>query len=295
MNELGATWRASPSLRTGVTLLAVRTLVIVVALGVLGSSVRPVEAQTPSASEMAAARDLFRSGLAHAEAGRWASARADFERSYRLARVPVTLFNLAGAQAETGALVAAAESYRSFLQVANEGRAARYRRAAEQALADLEPRIPSLRIEAPGLAEGDVLRIDDDVVSRAALGVAFRVDPGEHRVEILRGERSVVRETLYVAAGGERALTLVVPSLDTRPEVVARDQAGRDTLTEAPLATNEPTRERRSLARSPWLWVAVGVVVIAGATTAVVLATRGDDAPYQGNAGVIRFDLGRSR
>lgn len=272
-----------------------RTIVLVVALGVLAPSVLTAQAQTPSSSEMAAARGLFRSGLAHAEAGRWVAARADFERSYRLARVPVTLFNLAGAQAETGALVAAAESYRSFLQVADEGRAARYRDTAAQALAELEPRIPSLRLEAPGLIEGDVLRIDDDVVSRAALGVAFPVDPGEHRVEILRGERSVARETLTVAPGEERAVTLVVPSLDTRPDVVARDQAGRDTLTDASRATDERARERGSLARSPWLWVAVGVVVVAGATTAVVLATRGDEAPYQGNAGVIRFELGRPR
>lgn len=228
-----------------------RFIALVVALGVLSPGVEQVHAQEPSSSEMAAARRLFRSGLEHAEAGRWAQARADFERSYGLARVPVTLFNLAGAQAETGALVAAAESYRSFLQVANEGRAARYRDAATQALAELEPRISSLRLEAPGLAEGDVLRIDDDEISHAALGVAFPVDPGEHRVEILRGERSVVTETLTLAPGEERALTLVVPSLDARPDVVAREQTTNDTVADAALSTQEPAREERSIARSP--------------------------------------------
>ncbi|MCA9612460.1 MAG: hypothetical protein R3B99_17370 [Polyangiales bacterium] len=250
------------------------------------------QAQSPTSSEMAAARQLFRSGLEHAEAGRWTDARADFERSYGLARVPVTLFNLAGAQAETGQLVTAAESYRRFLQEADEGRAARYRESAERALAELEPRIPRLRLEVNGLGEGDVLRIDDDEVSRAVLGVAFPLDPGEHLVAVVRRGDVVVDERVTLNVGEERAVTLLVPALQVRPAEVARAEVEAETT---PVEVPPSRDEERSIARSPWLWIAVGVVVVAGATTAVVLATRDDASPYQGNAGVVRFELGGSR
>lgn len=250
------------------------------------------EAQEASSSEMAAARNLFRTGLAHAEAGRWEAARADFERSYGLARVPVTLFNLAGAQAETGRLVAAAESYRRFLQEAHEGRAARYRNAAESALAELEPKIPSIRIEVAGLEERDVLRIDENDVAQAAIGIPFPLDPGDHRVAVLREGDVVVEESFSLAVGEARSVTLLVPSVSTDPAAVARADVS---VGETPdLTTTEPARER-SIVRSPWLWIAVGVVVVAGATTAIVLTTRDDSSPYQGNAGVVRFELGGSR
>lgn len=250
----------------------------------------PAAAQEASSSEMAAARNLFRTGLAHAEAGRWEQARADFERSYGLARVPVTLFNLAGAQAETGQLVRAAESYRRFLQAANEGRAARYREAAQTALAELEPKIPSVRLEASGLAEHDVLRVDDDEVARAVLGIEYPLDPGEHRVAVLREGSVVVEETFSLSEGESRAVTLLAPSVNVAPDHVALTEV----TTETPDVTTETPRER-SVARSPWLWIAIGVVVVAGATTAIVLATRDDASPYQGNAGVIRFELGGAR
>jgi len=267
-------------------------LALLLSTGVAFPSLAPrATAQEASSSEMAAARNLFRTGLAHAEAGRWEAARADFERSYGLARVPVTLFNLAGAQAETGQLVRAAESYRRFLQEANEGRAARYRDAAQTALAELEPKIPSVRLEVAGLGENDVLRVDEDDVARAVLGIAYPLDPGEHRVAVLREGEVVVEESFALAEGESRAVTLLVPSVQVEPEQVARAEV----TDEAPdLTTTEAPRER-SIARSPWLWVAIGVVVVAGATTAIVLATRDDASPYQGNAGVIRFELGGGR
>jgi hypothetical protein len=251
----------------------------------------PGSAQEPSSSEMAAARGLFRSALEHAEAGRWAEARADFERSYALARVPVTLFNLAGARAETGQLVAAAESYRRFLQEAGEGRAARYRQAAERDLAQLEPRIPSVRLEAEGLRDDDTLQIDGDPITRAVLGVAFPLDPGEHRVAVLRGGRTVHEEALVLTEGEARSITLRVP-LETAPAAVARATVSSEEPS-IPTTSDEP--EERGIVRSPWLWIAIGAVVIAGAVTAVVLTTRSDDSPYQGNAGVIRFELGGRR
>ncbi|MBX3246683.1 MAG: hypothetical protein KF901_05815 [Myxococcales bacterium] len=248
-------------------------------------------AQDPSASEMAAARQLFRSGLGHAEAGRWEEARADFERSYALVAVPVTLFNLAGAQAETGRLVAAAESYRRFLVEATSGRATRFRAPAQRALADIEPRIPSIRLSVVGLSELDELRVDDATVSRAMLGVAYPLDPGEHRVQVLRDGAVAAETSVRLTDGEQRELEL--DARRTLVNVTPRDAASADVM-EAPAGEFpiEAPRERRSVVRSPWLWIGIGAVVVAGAVVGVVLATRDRaEQPYQGNAGVIRFEL----
>src|SRR4051794_32606537 len=80
----------------------------------------PVSAQqTPTASEAsptetALARELVQRGVDAIHARRWEEARDDFSRAYQIIPRPEILLNLATAQAQTGHLVEAAESYRAF-------------------------------------------------------------------------------------------------------------------------------------------------------------------------------------
>src|SRR5690242_7734752 len=92
----------------------------------------PAAAQSPA--DLRAARELFREGLAHANAGEWTQARDNFERSYAIAPRLPTLLNLAGAQVQTGQIVAGVESYQRFVSEAQAGRERQFVPQAQQAM-----------------------------------------------------------------------------------------------------------------------------------------------------------------
>ena len=245
------------------------------------ASAFPASAQDrPSDSEMAAARQLFQSGLRHARQGEWEDARGDFERSYDIAPVPTTLLNLAGAQVQTGQLVAGAESYRRFLSRATSGRAARYREQAETALAAVEERIPRLVIGAHGIREGDLLMVDDAEVSQGVMGMPLPVDPGEHTLRVVRNGEPVAEERVTLAEGEEKRVALDVPAPAELPTVA---EASPSEPSSVPL--EDAPGEGGSLLASPWLWTGVGAAVVGAVVIALVLASGGEEEPYVGNLG----------
>ncbi len=62
------------------------------------------------------AQALFEQGLKRAQDGRWAAARDNFRRAYMIVPRPALLFNLAGAQARSGNMLAAHANYQRLLQ-----------------------------------------------------------------------------------------------------------------------------------------------------------------------------------
>ena len=75
-----------------------------------------------SAAKLPIARKLYDEGVDAVNKGRWSTAYDKFKASYELVPRPITLFNLAGAQSQTGRLVEAGESYRRFLRDTSDGR-----------------------------------------------------------------------------------------------------------------------------------------------------------------------------
>jgi hypothetical protein len=182
-----------------------RALVLTALVSVLAIS---GVARAQSASETALGREQFRAGLAHARAERWAEALPAFRQAYELTHRPAILINVATAEVELGHLVEGAEAFRLFLREDHEG--GDRREAAERALAELEPRIPRLRLQIPGLAAGDEIHLGDEAVSRAALGSPLPIDPGSHVVTVVRGGREIHREAFDVAERDTREITISV-------------------------------------------------------------------------------------
>lgn len=230
------------------------------------------------AAETALARRLFNEGMQAAERNEWERARDAFRRSYELVGRTRILANLATAQAHTGQLVEAAENYRRFLRETGDSEASARDRVGRE-LAELERRIPQIRIEAPGLAAGDRISLDDGEVSRAAVGVDMPVNPGEHRVVVRRGDSVVASRSFRIAEGAKHRLHLTVP---TRTETANDREAER---AEVLTGSAKADAEGGSVASSPWLWTGVAAVVLGGVLAAVLL-TR-DDAPAreEGNIG----------
>lgn len=257
----------------------------ILALGDAATGIAAAAAQDqPSETEMAAARRLFRSGLAHAREGDWEDAHADFQRSYDIAPVPTTLLNLAGAQVQLGRLVAGAESYRRFLSQADSGRAARYREEAQRALEAVEQRVASVVVGAHGIREGDALQVDGDDVSRSVMGVPLPLDPGEHTIAVRRGGRVLVSETVELEEGEERRVALMVPAPTPAEVAAASSQPSAEPLDPSSDPASADTGSGGVLA-SPWLWAGVGAVIVGAVVTVIVLSSGGEPDLYSGNLG----------
>ncbi len=237
-----------------------------IALALAASTTVTAAAQERSESADAAARQLWEDGVAAAQEQRWEDAFRAFQRAYAVSPRMSILLNLAAAQAETGRLVGAAESYRRFLAGAQSGPEARYRETAQEALAEIEARTPALVIAVDGLAPGDEVVLDDAALSAGALGLELPVDPGAHRVLVRRDGTPVAHADVTVAERERREVTMSV---------------------EAPMAGEEaPARgeEDGSLLSSPWLWTGVGAIVVAALVVIVAVAAAPDD-PFVGNFG----------
>lgn len=273
---------------------ALRTLAqLVVTVVISFACARSATAQEgPSASETSLAREQFRDGMAHAQAGRWPDAYAAFSRAYALVRRPLVLLNLASAEEQTGRLVESAEHYRQFLREVTSGREAQQRPVAEQGLARVEPRIPRARFMLAAARSSDSYVLDDKPIATAAMGTALPLDPGPHTLVVSNAEAEIGRVTFTLAEGEAKDVLVTV----TRPvQAVAVDTTPGPThhVDILPRNGEEPRRgrghdeESGGILASPVFWVVVGVVVIGGATAGVLVATSGGSDPFSGNLGSI--------
>ncbi|MBX7197321.1 MAG: tetratricopeptide repeat protein [Sandaracinaceae bacterium] len=247
----------------------------------------PCTATAQSQAELARSRTLFEQGLAHAEAGRWPEARQAFESALAITERPSILLNLATAQAETGALVESAASYRRFLEIATGRDQRRNRAEAQEALASIERRIAHLTIEPVGLAADDAVLVDERELARTEL-VAIALDPGAHSIVLSRGGRRVVEQSVRLGEGQDHTLRLRAP--DLRPV-----RSADATTTTVPLDT-EPHGSAQTggnddgLAIGLGVGLGVGALVIGAIIVGVVVGTS-SPSTYQGNlgSGVVHF------
>lgn len=247
----------------------------------------------PSPQETAAAREQFRAGLEAARAQRWEDARAAFERAYQLNPRPLILFNWASAEAQSQRPVEAAEHYRRFLRE-SDGAAPdtqRQRAAAQEALAKVEQEIAHVRITAAPLAEDDQIQLDGRALPVVTLGTSLPVNPGGHVVRVLRGGQVIAEARQVVKEGESASLTVAVEPEVTEPSVPApepppiRPQENFAPATPSAVGALEarPEPVRRSVWRSPWVYVAAGVLVAAGVSAALWLGRGHDAQPIDGN------------
>lgn len=179
---------------------------LVLAMALLASA--PAAAQ--SERDLANARELFREGSRLAEAGTWEAARERFERSLKLKRAALTLYNLGIAQQETGKLVDAVASYREFLAQPVEPATQQYVERVGAVVVELEKRVPEILIDVrpPGLT-GVEVRLDGRAVAQP--GTPQRVDAGRHELEAIAPGYGEVRLSTSVPESARTTLTLTLP------------------------------------------------------------------------------------
>jgi hypothetical protein len=167
----------------------------------------PAGAQTPPADDVARARELFVEGAKLAQDGSWEAARDRFERSLKLKRAALTLYNLGIAQQETGRLVDALESFRAFLAQPVEPATQAYVAPVREVVTKLEARVVRVELDVkPAGLRGVVLRVDGRE-ARAASG-QWMLDPGPHEIVAAAPGQGEVHQKAVLPEGGHTTLAV---------------------------------------------------------------------------------------
>lgn len=180
-----------------------------------------------SPSDRMLARELFRQGMSEIEVGNWTAASQTFERLYQLTGRTEVLLNLATAQARSGLLVEAAESYRTFLRNASAELRAQHGEAAQAELDALMRRIGRLRVTVEQMPEEARVLLDGTPLDAAQLDLDRPINPGLHEAVLVGpSERELDRQRVEVAEGATARVTLRGSRLPNRDvAVVAADAA----------------------------------------------------------------------
>ncbi|WP_437926060.1 PEGA domain-containing protein [Sorangium sp. So ce291] len=203
-----------------------------VALG--GSAARAQPQQQPPRDPVAA-EALFKSARALVDKGDYAAGCPKFEASLELNPSASTMINIARCHEREGKVATAWHDYNRAIvlnrETAGEQRRRGLEEIAQKGIADLDARVPKLRVVVKGAPSGVEVQRDGTPVPAAALGEPLPVDPGPHdlrasapghetetrSVTLREGESVTVELTLRPAAG---------PTAATAPEK-AKEAPGR--------------------------------------------------------------------
>lgn len=179
----------------------------------VGLSMLAARAGAQSDEQKADARAAAEQGAAAFQAGNYAEAADLFTRAESLYHAPPHLVFLARAQVKLGQLVKARENYRKVTRetlAANAPPAFVNAQAdAKKELAEIEPRIPMLKVVVKG-GEGKNVKVTIDGVAIPAqmIGVARPVDPGEREVAATADGMSAAPKKIKLAEGAKESIEL---------------------------------------------------------------------------------------
>ncbi|HRI72602.1 MAG TPA: hypothetical protein PK156_50545 [Polyangium sp.] len=176
----------------------------------------PANAQTDE--EKAAARALATQGAAALQENKFAEALDLVTRAEAILHAPPHLLMIGRAQVGLGRLVAAQET---FLKATREQLAATappaFKKAQLDARAELdliEPKIGSLRIALTGAGAADAgkvtVKMDEQAVPSALIGVHRPVDPGKHTITAFVTGRNPVTQEVTLGDGEKKEIELSV-------------------------------------------------------------------------------------
>lgn len=179
----------------------------------------------PSAGDLSTARNALKEGLALREKGDLVAALGRLTTAFDLVQTPVTAFELGKTHLRMGHVLQARELFLKIGRIPpaleESERSATAREEATRLAADLEPRVPTLRIrlKLPKDATASV-QIDDDPIPTTGEVTPRSVDPGKHVIVARAGDGPEMRVTVDVAEGETKDVDLApqwVPPKEPEP------------------------------------------------------------------------------
>ena len=189
-------------------------------------SVSTLARATPSAGDRAEAKALAVDGRKALKDKRWSQAVVALKKAHRLDPSPALALDLAQAQIGGGKLLEASKTLARLAEGTESAPPARKaREAAKKLLAELAPRLATIKVRVTGAANASVtLRIDAVEVEG---GTDLAIDPGDHTVSAAADDFIAAEKDVHVAEGEHARVALRLARL--APVAVAA--AGVDTRT----------------------------------------------------------------
>ena len=273
-----------------------RTIWVVSLAAVL--SVTRLAAAAPSAAEREAARRFMDEGKARLKADEVGRAIEAFQKAHDIMHVPTTGMALARAHLAGGHLVEARDLALEVGRMPRDpGDPAVFDAARKQAReleAQLEPRMPTVRIKIKG-GPASRVAVDDVEIPPSAIGEPVAVNPGKRVFSARNAEGGETKKTLEVAErdAKEIELVLVVRASGKVAGPRASSPGGAGTAHRAPLESFGNADVDRAGERTPVADVlvygglglgAVGLGV--GAVTGAMTFSRASDVEPQCEKGI---------
>jgi hypothetical protein len=207
----------------------------------VGAPLRVHAEGPPSPEPSPEARRAFEAGRLAYERGRFSEALAEYERAYSLSPHPTLLFNIGRAADSDGQVERAISAYASFL-------------AAD-----------------PASENGEFVQARLDKL-RTLAGVEGSASAHEQRTE-----QTIPAPQQDTAMPAPVAMPAIAPAAvaaqnTSEPARVSFEPRPEQRPAQDDGATQRPTWKRA------WFWIAVGAVVVTGATVGAVVATRDESA-----------------
>jgi hypothetical protein len=246
-----------------------------------------VAAAQDSAHVSATARSLFQEGIACSDHQDWVCATEHFGAAYRLRPSPVIASNYAIALMHLERWLEASEAFRAVQRDASA--TAELRADAAHYIAEIEPRLGRVSVEATGSLEGVTITMDGHDVT-PLVGVVAPCDPGEHLVEAHRGGEVVASASVHVDSSARGSVALVVPAPpvveapSVAPVVIAEPTPPTPAFDDAVV----PPAHHAEVYEEWWFWtlIGVGIAAVAVGVTVGVLESQGSVLPM-GTLGTI--------
>jgi hypothetical protein len=203
------------------------------ALGVCAAlALSPAPAFAQSAADKATARTLATEGIKLFRANKFAEALDKLQRAQSLYDAPVHLLYIARSQVKLDKLVDGSESYRRLVRFPLEPNPPpAFKEAIEsgkQELEELEPKVPTIRIEVePANLQKLELRMDGEAVPAAVVGIDRPANPGAHTVQAWAPGYDTAEAKIDLKIGEKKPVKLVLkPGTSGPPPVIGGPPPG---------------------------------------------------------------------
>jgi tetratricopeptide (TPR) repeat protein len=242
----------------------------------------PSSSDAPDAHAKQEAARRFEHAIKLYEDGDYTLALAEFERVHELVPDYRVLYNIGQVSMQLGRYARALRTLREYVSRGGAELPAERRSAVQADLASLEARTATIKLNVQ--PEGTEVSIDGTVVGKSPLVEPLVVDVGERRVQARASGYVTTSQTLTLAGGDWRQITL---TLEPEPVAVAQP-------------VPEPRRQRDTSPPPPapkksgWLWVGwgtTGALAAASAVSAVLGASAASDLDDLRDARATRDDL----
>jgi hypothetical protein len=257
-------------------------LAIAVVCWPIAANAGPRDTPADDAKAKTQAQALLSEGTAAYGRGDYATALDKFTAAYKIFPSPKLWFNIGQANRDLGRPVDAVAAFDRFLREAGDVTPETLAEARRSA-AELKTKLGQIKLTCA--TDGAEVTVDGKQVGSTPLGEMIWTTPGRHQVAVQHEGFSPAIEDVVVETGKAATVNIELRPIDLR--LANRTAAGA-------LVGGGADTARKPVYRRPWFWVAVGVVVAAGAATAIILATRDGGGPGP-VSGVPETTLGAQR